>query len=145
MFSGRGAAGAADCEANNNAGMGDDGQVARAGVDFGEVLTQTPPDLLERGVYHQIAISLKGGELREPGLANLAERLAKRVPLAPIAIEPATARSSGLFKSAARLLQAASARVSSRPSATTSRDVCVGGEQPSSSTTAGTLQIEAGR
>jgi hypothetical protein len=29
-------------------------------------------------LFSQIAIAIKGGELREPGLANLAERLAQR-------------------------------------------------------------------
>eukprot|EP00966_Prymnesium_polylepis_P123816 2863192-Prymnesium_polylepis.1 len=46
----------------------------------------TPADLKKgpTNVYSQIAIALKGGELREPGLAVLAGRLAVRVARKPI-------------------------------------------------------------
>jgi len=49
-------------------------------------MDMTPPDLTigARNIYKQIAISLKGGELREVGLAALASKLVTRVPLAPI-------------------------------------------------------------
>ena len=45
-------------------------------------MAMTPADLTREptNIYSQIAIALKGGELRKPGLANLAERLAVRVP-----------------------------------------------------------------
>eukprot|EP00966_Prymnesium_polylepis_P317009 7324646-Prymnesium_polylepis.1 len=41
----------------------------------------TPADLKkwQTNIYSQIAIALKGGELREPGLATLAGRLAQRI------------------------------------------------------------------
>eukprot|EP00966_Prymnesium_polylepis_P024069 554302-Prymnesium_polylepis.1 len=48
----------------------------------------TPADLKKwpTNIYSQIAIALKGGELREPGLANLAARLALRVAQKPIEV-----------------------------------------------------------
>eukprot|EP00966_Prymnesium_polylepis_P075665 1754900-Prymnesium_polylepis.1 len=39
-------------------------------------------------IYSQIAIALKGGELRDVGLAVLAGRLMERVPRTPILDEP---------------------------------------------------------
>jgi len=53
---------------------------ARHALEFKQIMDSTPADLKEwpTNVYSQIAIALKGGELREPGLANLAERLARR-------------------------------------------------------------------
>ena len=50
---------------------------SRHALDFSRLMTSTPADLKEwpTNIYGEIAISLKGGELREPGLANLAERL----------------------------------------------------------------------
>eukprot|EP00966_Prymnesium_polylepis_P311978 7208523-Prymnesium_polylepis.1 len=47
----------------------------------------TPIDLTSgtRNIYKQIAISLKGGELREVGLSALAAQLTARVACAPIA------------------------------------------------------------
>jgi hypothetical protein len=53
----------------------------------------TPADLQKSptNIFSQIAIALKGGELCEPGLANLAARLAVRVRLAPVTTpEPET-------------------------------------------------------
>eukprot|EP00966_Prymnesium_polylepis_P279535 6457796-Prymnesium_polylepis.1 len=46
----------------------------------------TPADLVKgpTNMYRQIAVALKAGELREPGLANLAARLVVRVPRQPI-------------------------------------------------------------
>ena len=44
-------------------------------------------------VYSQIAIGLKGGELREVGLAILAGRLVKRMPRMPIRMPSAPAAS----------------------------------------------------
>ena len=62
---------------------------ARRAFGFKEIMEATPPNLKEepRNIYSQIAIPLKGGELREVGLANLARRLAMRVARAPIAEE----------------------------------------------------------
>eukprot|EP00966_Prymnesium_polylepis_P234045 5413791-Prymnesium_polylepis.1 len=66
---------------------------ARQALEFKAIMDLTPSDLKKSptNIYRQIAIALKGGELREPGLATLAERLAKRVPRATI---PALRRSS---------------------------------------------------
>jgi len=58
----------------------------RKALNFKQIMDTTPPDLTigARNIYKQIAISLKGGELREVGLAALASKLVTRVPLAPI-------------------------------------------------------------
>uniref|UniRef100_A0A7S4HTM0 Uncharacterized protein n=1 Tax=Prymnesium polylepis TaxID=72548 RepID=A0A7S4HTM0_9EUKA len=52
-------------------------------------MEETPADLKKwpTNIFSQIAIALKGGELRETGLSNLAARLAVRVPLEPAAVE----------------------------------------------------------
>ena len=52
----------------------------RQALEFKQVMDSTPADLKKwpTNIYSQIAIALKGGELREPGLANLAARLAQR-------------------------------------------------------------------
>jgi hypothetical protein len=54
---------------------------ARHALEFKQIMDATPADLKKwpTNIYSQIAIALKGGELREPGLANLAARLAVRV------------------------------------------------------------------
>eukprot|EP00966_Prymnesium_polylepis_P240557 5563217-Prymnesium_polylepis.2 len=54
---------------------------ARHALEFKQIIHLTPDDLQQRptNIYSQIAIALKGGELRKPGLANLAARLAVRV------------------------------------------------------------------
>jgi len=54
---------------------------ARHAVEFKQIMDATPADLTKwpTNIYSRIAIALKGGELREPGLANLAARLAVRV------------------------------------------------------------------
>jgi len=59
---------------------------ARHALEFKEIMDVTPADLKKgpTNVYSQIAIALKGGELREPGLAVLAGRLAVRVARKPI-------------------------------------------------------------
>mmetsp|Transcript_36685 Transcript_36685/g.97113 ORF Transcript_36685/g.97113 Transcript_36685/m.97113 type:complete len:148 (+) Transcript_36685:244-687(+) len=59
----------------------------RHALEFKEVMDATPADLKTwpANIYSQIAIAIKGGALREPGLANLAQRLAVRVPLKPVA------------------------------------------------------------
>ena len=61
---------------------------ARGALEFKRIMDAKPADLKKgpTNVYSQITIALKGGELREPGLANLAVRLAVRVRLAPIPV-----------------------------------------------------------
>jgi len=58
---------------------------ARAALEFKEIMDATPADLKKgpTNIYSQIAVSLKGGELREPGLANLALRLSARAKPVP--------------------------------------------------------------
>jgi len=53
---------------------------ARQALEFKQIMDATPADLKKwpTNLFSQIAIALKGGELREPGLANLAQRLAQR-------------------------------------------------------------------
>eukprot|EP00966_Prymnesium_polylepis_P040294 935050-Prymnesium_polylepis.1 len=60
----------------------------RQALEFKQIMDATPSDLKKwpTNIYSQIAISIKGGELREPGLANLAARLAVRVPRDPVAV-----------------------------------------------------------
>ena len=60
----------------------------RGAIEFKRIMDATPADLKKgpTNIYSQIAIALKGGELREPGLANLAARLAVRVHLAPVSL-----------------------------------------------------------
>ena len=69
---------------------------ARKALDFKQIMDATPPALTSgaRNIYKEIAISLKGGELREVGLAALASKLAIRTPRAPIADEPASTTAS---------------------------------------------------
>eukprot|EP00966_Prymnesium_polylepis_P324539 7380576-Prymnesium_polylepis.1 len=61
---------------------------ARGALEFKRIMDATPADLKQwpTNIYSQIAIALKGGELREPGLANLAARLTVRVPLTPVEV-----------------------------------------------------------
>jgi hypothetical protein len=72
---------------------------ARCALEFKSIMDATPPDFKKSptNIYSQIAISLKAGVLREPGLANLAARLVVRVPLQPIEIEGT--RRSNIFLS----------------------------------------------
>eukprot|EP00966_Prymnesium_polylepis_P259836 6002590-Prymnesium_polylepis.1 len=53
----------------------------RYALEFKQVMDATPADLKRwlTNIYSQIAIALKGGEQRGPGLAILAGRLAQRV------------------------------------------------------------------
>jgi len=53
---------------------------SRRALEFKQIHDSTPADLRQgpTNIYSQIGIALKGGELREPGLANLAARLAMR-------------------------------------------------------------------
>ena len=64
---------------------------ARKALGFKQIVEPTQSDLTSgaKNIYRQIAISLKGGELREVGLAAPAAQLAARVARAPIADEPA--------------------------------------------------------
>ena len=59
---------------------------ARHAIEFKQIMDATPADLKKwpTNIYSQIAIMLKGGELREPGLANLAARLSVRVAATPV-------------------------------------------------------------
>jgi len=52
----------------------------RHALEFKQVMDATPADLKKwpTNLYSQIAIALKGGALREPGLSNLAQRLVQR-------------------------------------------------------------------
>eukprot|EP00966_Prymnesium_polylepis_P185028 4288330-Prymnesium_polylepis.1 len=58
----------------------------RHALEFKQIMDATPANLKESptNIFSQIAIAIKGGELREPGLANLAARLVVRVPLQPV-------------------------------------------------------------
>jgi len=69
-----------------------DADSARQTLAFKEVIDATPADLTKwpRNIYSQIAIALKGGELRDVGLANLAAKLVQRVPRAVAADEQAS-------------------------------------------------------
>jgi len=60
---------------------------ARAALDFKAIIDATPEGLKKAptNIYSEIAIGLKSGQLREPGLLRLAAALIKRVPRAPIA------------------------------------------------------------
>jgi len=71
---------------------------SRHALEFSKIMSATPADLRKEptNIYSQIAISLKGGELREPGLATLAVRLALRVPLAPVKGVEASERSKSV-------------------------------------------------
>eukprot|EP00966_Prymnesium_polylepis_P181064 4193971-Prymnesium_polylepis.1 len=61
---------------------------AREALAFKEIMDTTPAEFKEypSNIYSQIAIALKSDELREVGLANLASKLAARVPKASIAV-----------------------------------------------------------
>jgi len=61
---------------------------ARKALNFKQIMDATPTDLTSgaRNIYKQIAISLKGGESREVGLAALASKLITRVPRAPVSL-----------------------------------------------------------
>ena len=48
---------------------GTDDAVARDAIDFGTFFETTPQQLLQEGVYGQIAIALKGSAWRETSLA----------------------------------------------------------------------------
>jgi hypothetical protein len=74
---------------------------SRNALEFWKIMNVTPADLTKEptNIYCQIAISLKGGDLREPGLANLAARLAVRVPLAPVKVAGASTRNTNIQSS----------------------------------------------
>jgi len=55
------------------------GQAERHGCDFGTFFSDTVPnELLQRGIYSQIAIALKGGEWRKASMAMLSSVLGMR-------------------------------------------------------------------
>jgi len=58
---------------------------ARSALDFKTIMNATPPHLMsgQRNLYRQIAVPLKGGELRKVGLDSLAAKLVRCVPRAP--------------------------------------------------------------
>ena len=62
---------------------------AREALPFKQIVDATPADLKSspRNMYSQVAIALKGGALRDVGLANLAARLARRAPRRVLATE----------------------------------------------------------
>ena len=102
----------------------------------------TPVDLTKSptNVYSQIAIALKGGELREPGLANLAERLSKRVPSAPAAVEAVVAprrktgtRKSSLLRGKSQADRVSRPRLTFRDPQCTYNDAAAGAERLESS------------
>lgn len=51
------------------------GQAQRHAVEFSTILEHTPPELVEGGIYQQIALPLKGGELRHVGCAMLVQAI----------------------------------------------------------------------
>ena len=69
-----------------------DPKSARIALSFKQIMDATPQHLTRgaRNIYQQIAISLKGGELRDVGLANVAASLVARVPRVPVVGEPAS-------------------------------------------------------
>lgn len=122
----------------------------RHALDFKQIMDATPADLKKRptNVYSQIAIALKGGELREPGLAILAGRLAVRVARKPFeAPLPHTQEVStspegvaGMVKSMSRYLvvwlfrSVSQDKVADRFKSTSKSDAAVGADPPSSFT-----------
>ena len=73
-----------------------DPESLRDALPFKEIMDATPADLTKspRNIYSQIAIALKGGELRDVGLANLAVKLVQRVKRATIADDTPDLQSS---------------------------------------------------
>ena len=59
---------------------------ARSALDFKAIMEATPLEMRSgaRNIYKQIAIALKGNELRDVGLQIVAAKLAERVPRAPV-------------------------------------------------------------
>ena len=64
--------------------VGGGGQDARGGVEFSAFFScaegATPQELLQQGIYSEIAVPLKGGPWREPSLALLAFPASARSP-----------------------------------------------------------------
>jgi len=93
----------------------------RHALPFKEIMDATPPDLKKgpRNIYSQIAIALKGGELRDVGLATLASKLVQRVPRAPISDElpdhPSSNSPAGLLISKAITVAEASSKQLMKP------------------------------
>jgi len=73
---------------------------ARGALEFKSIMHATPSDL-KTNLYSQIAIPIKGGALREVGLASLAERVAQRSKTTD---GGASVRAIGLGKAMAGLL-----------------------------------------
>eukprot|EP00966_Prymnesium_polylepis_P170987 3952408-Prymnesium_polylepis.2 len=88
---------------------------ARHALEFKQIMDATPADLKKwpTNIYSQIAISIKGAELREPGLANLAARLAVRVPRDPIEVDSAeSSQRKRIFSIRRRISKAVRRKVS---------------------------------
>jgi len=117
---------------------------ARHALEFKLIMDATPADLKKwpTNIYSQIAIALKGGELRDVGLTNLASKLSKRVPRAPVAAERALTPSLNSLSaygsrhtpriSTTRLSQFAMNRTTASTFRSTSSDVNLGAERPGS-------------
>jgi len=109
--------------------VADSGSVRQA-LEFKQIIEATPADLTQSptNIFSQIAIALKGGELREPGLANLAVRLAVRVPLRQAAVEPAEGgQHRGTLRRLGQSRRGLMRKLNINRSA---RDVNLGGVQP---------------
>lgn len=52
----------------------------RGAISFSDAYKVTPPHLLDRGIYHMIAISLHVGEWRKVSLVKIVEELASGIP-----------------------------------------------------------------
>ena len=63
-------------------------QSFRGGQDFKTIMDETPPALKSGpgNIYKQIAVAMKGGDLREVGLINLALKLTQHAPRVPLAV-----------------------------------------------------------
>jgi len=100
-----------------------DPDTQRHAIEFKQIMDMTPVDLRkgQTNIYRQIAIPLKAGALREPGLAHLASRLARYAPRESVHLgDPAASQRS------TRRLQ----KLRSKKDALSNRDVNVGAIQP---------------
>jgi len=106
----------------------------RHALEFKEVMDATPADLKTwpANIYSQIAIAIKGGALREPGLANLAGRLAVRVARNPVETPSKLGRMKRRSQRTTGSNRGSNRESTSRAAATPSCDVSLGGEHPSS-------------
>eukprot|EP00966_Prymnesium_polylepis_P241114 5576177-Prymnesium_polylepis.2 len=91
-------------------------------------MDSTPADLKKwpTNIYSQIAVALKGGELREPGLANLASRLAVRGPREPITHTSASGSQRNIMATFRKFCSAQASQKSNQ----LGRNVSAGSVQP---------------